>query len=166
MEAFKTQYSIHLATNSSVNRNTAKAALTQMVNAVFAKMDTYQKYGYVDSLDLMKLYGGNPVKAGGGQQQNSSRQQTGSQRSLQVNQQDQVETAAAEETKDVNSQRRVSTLSTGAPGGLNNSLEVTFANQDQYVYGVVQNMVDSVCLYEARVDALQRESKQAHPSGE
>lgn len=45
MEAFKTQYSIHLATNSQVNRNTAKAALTQMVNAVFAKMDTYLKYG-------------------------------------------------------------------------------------------------------------------------
>ena len=59
MEAFKTQYSIHLATNSQVNRNTAKAALTQMVNAVFAKMDTYQRYGGQDSLDMMKLYGGN-----------------------------------------------------------------------------------------------------------
>ena len=50
--------------------------------------------------------------------------------------------------------------------GLNNSLEVTFANQDQYIYSVVQNMVDNVCLYEARVDALQREAKQSHPSGE
>ena len=60
MEAFKTQYSIHLATNSNVNRQTAKAALTQMVNAVFAKMDTYQKYGYQESLDLNKLYGGDP----------------------------------------------------------------------------------------------------------
>ena len=60
MEAFKTQYSIHLATNSNVNRQTAKAALTQMVNAVFAKMDTYQKYGNQESLDLNKLYGGNP----------------------------------------------------------------------------------------------------------
>lgn len=29
-----------------------------MVNAVFAKMDTYQKYGGQESLDLMKLYGG------------------------------------------------------------------------------------------------------------
>ena len=62
MEVFMTQYSIHLATNSQVNRNTAKAALTQMVNAVFAKMDTYQKYGNVESLDLNKLYGGNPPK--------------------------------------------------------------------------------------------------------
>ena len=60
MEAFKTQYSIHLATNSNVNRQTAKAALTQMVNAVFAKMDTYQKYGNQESLDINKLYGGNP----------------------------------------------------------------------------------------------------------
>ena len=60
MEAFKTQYSIHLATNSNVNRQTAKAALTQMVNAVFAKMDTYQRYGNQESLDLNKLYGGNP----------------------------------------------------------------------------------------------------------
>ena len=70
MEAFKTQYSIHLATNSQVNRNTAKAALTQMVNAVFAKMDTYQRYGHAESLDLNKLYGGNPPKAG---QKTSSR---------------------------------------------------------------------------------------------
>ena len=31
-----------------------------MVNAVFAKMDTYQKYGNQESLDLNKLYGGNP----------------------------------------------------------------------------------------------------------
>ena len=31
-----------------------------MVNAVFAKMDTYQKYGYQESLDLNKLYGGDP----------------------------------------------------------------------------------------------------------
>jgi hypothetical protein len=28
MEAFKTQYSIHLSTHSQINRNTAKAALT------------------------------------------------------------------------------------------------------------------------------------------
>ena len=27
-------------------------------------------------------------------------------------------------------------------------------------------MVDNVCLYQARVDALQREAKQSHPSGE
>ena len=72
MEAFKTQYSIHLATNSQVNRNTAKAALTQMVNAVFAKMDTYQKYGNVDSLDLMKLYGGNPPPKGSSVSQNTN----------------------------------------------------------------------------------------------
>lgn len=32
-----------------------------MVNAVFAKMDTYQRYGGQDSLDMMKLYGGNGV---------------------------------------------------------------------------------------------------------
>ena len=29
-----------------------------MVNAVFAKMDAYQKQGNSESLDLMKLYGG------------------------------------------------------------------------------------------------------------
>ena len=53
------------------------------------------------------------------------------------------------------------------PGAaLDNSLEVTFANQDQYIYTVVQNMVDNVCLYQARVDALKREAKQSHPSGE
>ena len=57
-------------------------------------------------------------------------------------------------------------MSAGTAGNLNNSLEVTFANQDQYIYSVVQNMVDNVCLYEARVDALQREAKQANPSGE
>jgi len=68
MEAFKTQYSIHLATTSQVNRNTAKAALTQMVNAVFAKMDSYLKYGNHETMDLMKLYGGNPPRS-----QNSSR---------------------------------------------------------------------------------------------
>ena len=43
---------------------------------------------------------------------------------------------------------------------------MTFANQDQYIYTVVQNMVDNVCLYQARVDAMQREAKQSHPSGE
>jgi len=64
MEAFKTQYSIHLATNSQVNRNTAKAALTQMVNAVFAKMDTYLKYGGQESIDLGKLYGGDLSNSG------------------------------------------------------------------------------------------------------
>ena len=53
------------------------------------------------------------------------------------------------------------------PGAaLDNSLEVTFANQDQYIYTVVQNMVDNVCLHQARVDALQREAKQSHPSGD
>ena len=41
-----------------------------MVNAVFTKMDTYQRYGHAESLDLNKLYGGNPPKAG---QKNSSR---------------------------------------------------------------------------------------------
>ena len=58
MEAFKTQYSIHLTTISTVNRNTAKAALTQMVNVVFAKMDTYMRYGSHESIDIRKLYGG------------------------------------------------------------------------------------------------------------
>ena len=38
-------------------------------------------------------------------------------------------------------------------------MEVTFAQQDQYIYSIVQNMVDNVCLHQARVDALQRESK-------
>ena len=80
-----------------------------------------------------------------------------------------MDTAAGnEESKDANAQRRKSTMSSSTAGAanLNNSLEVTFANQDQYIYSVVQNMVDNVCLYEARVDALQREAKQANPSGE
>lgn len=73
-----------------------------------------------------------------------------------------MDTAAGnEESKDANAQRRKSTMSSSTAGAanLNNSLEVTFANQDQYIYSVVQNMVDNVCLYEARVDALQREAK-------
>ena len=36
----------------------------------------------------------------------------------------------------------------------NNSLEVTFVNQDQYIYSTVQNMVDNVCLHQARVDVI------------
>lgn len=31
---------------------------------------------------------------------------------------------------------------------------------------MVQNLVDNVCLHEARVDALQREARQANPSSE
>lgn len=45
LEAFKTQYSIHITSTSQVNKNTAKAALTQMINVVFAKMDTFLRYG-------------------------------------------------------------------------------------------------------------------------
>ena len=37
------------------------------------------------------------------------------------------------------------------------SLEVTFQNQDQYIYSLTQNIVDNVCLYTARVDAIKRE---------
>ena len=55
LEAFKTQYSIHITSTSQVNKNTAKASLTQMINVVFAKMDTYLRYGQQDSIDVRKL---------------------------------------------------------------------------------------------------------------
>jgi hypothetical protein len=32
--------------------------------------------------------------------------------------------------------------------------DVTFTPLDQYVYGIVQNLVDNVCLHEARVLAV------------
>lgn len=32
-----------------------------------------------------------------------------------------------------------------------NSLEVAFHQRDEYVYSIVTNIVDNVCLYDARV---------------
>ena len=32
-----------------------------------------------------------------------------------------------------------------------NALDVSFAQTDQYLYGLVQTMVDNVCLHDARV---------------
>ena len=50
-------------------------------------------------------------------------------------------------SQDGTAQLRMSTASASALGGGGTSLEVTFANSDQYIYSIVQNMVDSVCLY-------------------
>ena len=55
LEAIKTQYSIHMTSTSQVNKNTAKASLTQMINVVFAKMDTYLRYGQQETIDVRKL---------------------------------------------------------------------------------------------------------------
>ena len=55
LEAFKTQYSIHITSTSQVNKNTAKASLTQMINVVFSKMDTYMRYGNQETIDIKKL---------------------------------------------------------------------------------------------------------------
>ena len=105
MEVFKTQYAIHLSTTSTVNRNTAKAALTQMVNAVFAKMDTYIRYGGQDTLDINKLYGGgNPISA-----QNSARSgMLSSGHSKASDGPDQL-TTVTEESKDANSDANAGT---------------------------------------------------------
>ena len=57
LAAFKTQYTIHIISTSPINKNTAKASLTQMINVVFSKMDTYMKHGAgLDaSIDVRKL---------------------------------------------------------------------------------------------------------------
>jgi len=100
----------------------------------------------------MKLYGGNPSRL-----QNSSRGAKGSQRNMyhDVNTGDE---APPETSFEVNAQR-ISTVSSKSGAPLSTSLEVTFAGQDQYIYSIVQGMVDNVCLHQARVDSLTRETR-------
>lgn len=52
----RSQYSIYMTTPYTENKNTAKAAITQMINTVFNRMDAYQKHGTNSSyLDLRKV---------------------------------------------------------------------------------------------------------------
>ena len=113
-----------------------------MVNAVFAKMDTYVRYGGQDTLDINKLYGGgNPISA-----QNSARSGMLSQKGATSSDAPDQLTTVTEESKDVNSdanagtaQTRISTVSqksaaTAGPnlvvGGEIGTMEITFENQD------------------------------------
>lgn len=41
LEAFRAIYQIHITSTNSINQNTAKASLTQMINIVFSKMEAY-----------------------------------------------------------------------------------------------------------------------------
>ena len=63
--------------------------------------------------------------------------------------------AATTEVSDANNSHRRSVTSIKS----SNSLEVAFAQRDEYVYSIVQNMVDNVCLHAARVEAVKREHK-------
>ena len=98
-----------------------------MVNAVFAKMDTYQRYGNQESLDMMKLYGGNPTKSIPSARSGQDRRV--SQRSSNVQDDGADSAAATDANSDVNGPNRMSSMSSKSGIG-NNSLEVTFANQD------------------------------------
>lgn len=40
-------------------------------------------------------------------------------------------------------------------GNVNPNTMVSFSAMDQYIFSVVQNMVDDVCLYHAKVDSVQ-----------
>ena len=71
-----------------------------MVNAVFAKMDSYLKYGNHETMDLMKLYGGNPPKS----QNNSRSIKVAPQRILSRESSSMSNEAATENSSDVNAQ--------------------------------------------------------------
>ena len=47
-------------------------------------------------------------------------------------------------------------------GKSNNSLEVAFVQRDEYVYSIVQNLVDNVCLHDARTKTIRREHKNSN----
>lgn len=53
------------------------------------------------------------------------------------------------DTANASSDRRVSIVSQDALAA-----DVTFTALDQYVYSIVQNLVDNVCLHDARVRAV------------
>ena len=156
MEAFKTQYSIHLTTVSTVNRNTAKAALTQMVNVVFAKMDTYMRYGSHESIDIRKLHGGkapstNSASARASQISSLKTKSEALDEGLKTKSSKEVETEAQDESSSsANAGQRLSLNSGNAPA----PLEVNFAALDQYVCSLTTVLVDNVCLHDARVRAI------------
>ena len=110
----------------------------------------------------MKLYGGDQSKNG----QSSARSESGgvrvprqsSQRNtVPVTSNTATEAAAATmETSDGNDNSRRISMSSAKS---NTSLEVAFAQRDEYVYSIVQNLVDNVCLHDARVKAVKREFK-------
>ena len=98
-----------------------------MVNAVFAKMDTYLKYGGQESIDLMKLYGSDVSRSGG---QNSSRSEVAFRASRPSSQRNtapvtsdtQQDSEAINNSGGGGNSRRVSMASAKS----NNSLEVAF----------------------------------------
>lgn len=56
---------------------------------------------------------------------------------------------AGEEEKDLPSFVETSTVKSGDNNSISN-VTINFSAQDQYLYQVVQNMVDDVCLFHAR----------------
>lgn len=74
---------------------------------------------------------------------NTSKEGRGSARSESQNAEESVDSANA------SSGRRVSVISQEAIPA-----DVTFTALDQYVYSIVQNLVDNVCLHDARVRAV------------
>lgn len=50
----RTVYNIHLASKNLVNQTTAKAALTQMINVVFQRLESLGSRGTASSAALIK----------------------------------------------------------------------------------------------------------------
>jgi hypothetical protein len=122
----RTQYTIYMTTPNPTNQHTAKAAITQMINTVFQRMDAYQRHGTNSSyLDLKKV---------------ESKMNATLEKSLTKKN--------AEESKD-----SVSNNSQGRPS---QPVEVAFEPLQLYVKSVLTNIVDNVCLYEARRKEIEK----------
>lgn len=125
-----------VASTNQINQNTAKASLTQMINIVFSKMEAYSgNFG----ISLNKL-----------QARRSTTQRSGedAEQSMSMRSGTQVTDAAQEEEKFSLPQFTEGSLS------LTQNVSVAFSATDQYVFQVVQNLIDDVCLFDARVASV------------
>ncbi len=64
------------------------------------------------------------------------------------------QTLPAEEEKDISNLPHVSLTEANSPLHTTQNVSISFSEFDQYIFSLTTRMVDDVCLYHARVDAI------------
>jgi len=155
-EIIHTLFTIHLTSKSSVNQTTAKAALNQIVNAIFKRMEEHHVQSQKNNLkgDSNGIY--NFSNASRDAQSRPSIDMSPKPSPLSLNPYPTLSpvTSNASLSTTIGRPQRHSII-----GNIETQVEgeTTSTPQERYIYRCVEQLVDDVCIYSERVKELEAE---------
>ena len=139
LDGFRACYKIHLSTSNSTNSNVSKVSLHQMMTIVFQKMEAYSgNFG----VDIQTIQRNLDAKFSSRKKQVTRLQKDFGVTELAVS-------SFFNEDEDSMERSREESETVGT--------HINFNASDQYLYMLCQNMVDNVCIYHKRREALEEQ---------